>query len=285
MGNTSSANYILHAKSSQFHWEGNGQLSIKTFTNGKAHYKTNKGYYAVEENRYLLLNEGSYSITIENQNEVESFCLFFKHGFSDHVFRTMNESTDRLLSDPFKETHSIGFFEKTYAISSTISHQIHQLKQHSSFNDSLWQEQQFHSIMQSILLEHIKSLKDLDSLDALRFSTRTELYKRISMAHEFIRASYDQQITLEEISRVACLSPNHLLRNYSKIYNKTPYQQISELRLQKSISLLKDLDYSMTDITFEVGLNNPVSFSKWFKQHTGLSPLQFRKKVILDKNE
>lgn len=285
MGNTSSANYILHAKSSQYHWEGSGQLSIKTFTNGKAHYKTNKGYFAVEENRYLLLNEGSYSITIDNQIEVESFCLFFKHGFSDQVFRTMNESSDQLLTDPFKEARSIGFFEKTYEISSTISHQIHQLKQYSSFTDSLWQEQQFHSIMQSILLEHMNSLKDLDSFDALRFSTRTELYKRISIAHEFIIACYDQQITLEEIARVACLSQNHLLRNYSKIYNKTPYQQISELRLQKSISLLKDLDYSMTDITFEVGLNNPVSFSKWFKQHTGISPLQFRKKVILDKNE
>lgn len=287
MGHTSSANYILHAKSSQFHWEGDGQLSIKTFSNGKAHYKTNKGFYAVEESRYLLLNEGPYSITIDHQNEVESFCLFFKHGFSEEVFRSMNESNDRLLADPFKFAVPIGFFEKTYEISCTISHQIQQLKQqsHSLLNDTLWQEQQFHIIMQSILLDHIKSIKDLDSLDALRLSTRTEIYKRITIAHEYIRSCYDQQLTLEEIARVACLSPNHLLRNYSKIYKKTPYQQISELRLQKSILLLKDLAYSMTDITFEIGLNNPVSFSKWFKQHTGISPIQYRKKVILDKNK
>lgn len=39
----------------------------------------------------------------------------------------------------------------------------------------------------------------------------------------------------------------------------------------------------MTDITFELGFQNPVSFSKMFKQHVGISPIEYRKKVILDK--
>jgi AraC family transcriptional regulator len=281
----SSSNFILHAKSSQFHWEGNGQLSIKTFSNGKAHYKTTKGYYAVEESRYLLLNNGPYAITIDDETEVESFCIFFKEGFSEEIYRGLNESSDQLLSDPFKETSSIGFFEKTYNQSNAISHQIQMFKQRSADNDSLWQEQQFHAIMQSILFEHMKTLKEVDSLDALRSSTRNEIYKRIITAHDYIRAYYNKQITLDNIAKAASLSTNHLLRNYAKIYNKTPYQHITELRIQKAFLLLKNFDYSMTDITFEVGLNNPVSFSKWFKQHTGTSPLQFRKKVILDKNE
>ncbi len=39
----------------------------------------------------------------------------------------------------------------------------------------------------------------------------------------------------------------------------------------------------MTDITFILGYQNPVSFSKMFKQHVGLSPKEYRKKVRLDK--
>lgn len=35
MKQPNSSNYILQAKSDKFHWEGDGQLSIKTFTNGK----------------------------------------------------------------------------------------------------------------------------------------------------------------------------------------------------------------------------------------------------------
>lgn len=63
MTKNDSTNFVLHAKSDNFYWEGIGQLSIKTFFNGKAHYKTNKGFFAVEESRYLLLNEGAYTRT------------------------------------------------------------------------------------------------------------------------------------------------------------------------------------------------------------------------------
>jgi AraC family transcriptional regulator len=58
MRTTTSSNFVLQAKSNEFCWNGIGQLSIKTFANGNAQYKTDKGFFAVEEDRYLLLNEG-----------------------------------------------------------------------------------------------------------------------------------------------------------------------------------------------------------------------------------
>lgn len=41
----------------------------------------------------------------------------------------------------------------------------------------------------------------------------------------------------------------------------------------------------MTNITFQLGFQNPVSFSKMFKQYVGISPTEYRKKVILDKKD
>jgi AraC family transcriptional regulator len=49
MKKNDSTNFVLHAKSDQFYWEGIGQLSIKTFSNGKIHYKTDKGFFAVKQ--------------------------------------------------------------------------------------------------------------------------------------------------------------------------------------------------------------------------------------------
>lgn len=110
MSKNDSTNFVLHAKSDQFYWEGIGQLSIKTFSNGKAHYKTNKGMFAVEESRYLLLNKGSYTISIDETKDVESFCIFFKDGFEAEVFNSLKETNDNLLNDPFMDTSSIVFF-------------------------------------------------------------------------------------------------------------------------------------------------------------------------------
>ncbi|HWO78318.1 MAG TPA: AraC family transcriptional regulator [Bacillus sp. (in: firmicutes)] len=287
MAKNSSANYVLHAKSDQFFWEGNGQLSIKTFSNGKAHYRTNKGFFVVEESRYLLLNEGSYTISIDEKKEVESFCIFFKDGFAAEVMKSLSESNDIQLSDPFKDTSSIGFFEKTYHLSSTLSSLLRTFKQNLSLLQSspIGYEEQFHKLMQTILIEHFNILKEVESLKAIRHSTREELYRRVSIAHDYIRCYYDKPIKLDDIAQVACLSPNHLLRTYSQIYGKTPHQQISQFRILKAKQLLAQLDVNMTDITFKLGFQNPVSFSKMFKQHVGLSPNEYRKKVILDKKK
>ncbi|MCM3737596.1 AraC family transcriptional regulator [Bacillus cytotoxicus] len=280
-----STNFVLHAKSKRFHWEGNGQLSIKTFSNGKAHYKTSKGFFAVEESRYLLLNEGSYTISIDENKEVESFCIFFRQGFAEEILNSLRETNNKLLSDPFKDKSDIGFFEKTYDTSKFLLSQISKFKEDLFLleNDPIGYEEQFHKLMQIILFEHFDAWKEVESLRAIRNSTREELYRRISIAHEYIRAFYDRPIKLNEIAQVSCLSPNHLLRTYSQIYGKTPHQHISEFRIRKAKKLLTQLDFNMTDITFELGLQNPVSFSKMFKQHVGISPIAFRKKVILDK--
>jgi AraC-like DNA-binding protein len=286
MSKKDSVNFILHEQSNQFYWEGNGQLSIKTFSNGNAQYKTDKGFFTVEESRYLLLNEGPYTLSIDHKNAVESFCVFFREGFAEEVARFLEVSPDKLLFDPFKTTDPIGFFEKTYYTNQTLTLQLTHLKNQFPLfkEDSLWLEEQLYKIMETLLYVHRDTLQKVRSLNACRFSTREEIYRRISIAHDYIRSFYNQQIQLLEIAQIACLSPNHLLRNYSQIFGKTPHQHISELRISKAIQLLKKLEYNITDISFEVGFQNPVSFSKMFKQHVGISPLQFRKKVILDKN-
>jgi len=285
MTNPNSTNRVLHASSNQFYWEGQGQLSLKSFRNGRAHYKTNKGFFAVEEGSYLLLNQGSYTISIDEQVEIESFCLFFKDGFAEEIYSTMIKSTDKLLSEPYKETNAIEFFEKTYPTNPKLALQLTVFKQGLTDLEkgSIGYEEHFHQIMQSVVSSHIEILKEVDTLSSIRYSTREELYRRVSIAHDYIRAFYDKSIQLNEIAQVACLSPNHLLRSYQQIYGVTPHQHISQYRVHRAKQLLAQLDFSMTDITFELGFHSPASFSKMFKQHVGISPLGFRKKVILDK--
>lgn len=236
MSKSESSNFILHAKSKQFYWEGNGQLSIKTFSNGKAHYKTNYGFYTVEESRYLLLNEGPYTISIEEITEVESFCIFFKDGFAGEVFRALKEKNDTLLTDPYKEIDSIDFFDKTFHKNNALSAQLQSFKQAlpGLEMDTAGYEEPFHIIMQSLLNEHFHAYKEMESLKAVRPSTREELYKRISIAHDYIRSYFHTPLKLNEIAQIACLSANHLLRAYYQIYGKTPHQHISEFRVQKA---------------------------------------------------
>ncbi|GAA0356225.1 helix-turn-helix domain-containing protein [Caldalkalibacillus horti] len=288
MNHKSSINYVLQASSREFYWEGNGQLSIKTFRHGRAHYRVNQGFFAVEQDRYLLLNEGPYSLAIEQEKDIDSFCLFFKDGLADEVQQSSRLSTDQLLTDPYQTSASpVQFFEKTYPHDPLLSALMLQLKSNldEDEDEPVWMEQQYYNIMQRILQIHSHTLEATHSLSALRTATREELFKRVSLAHDYILAFFDQaSLTLEQIARVACVSPNHLLRSYTEVFGRSPFQHVSELRVKKALQLLENTELPMTELTFRLGYSNPVSFSKMFKKHVGLSPLQYRKKVISDKN-
>ncbi|KEQ27860.1 AraC family ligand binding domain-containing protein [Paenibacillus tyrfis] len=92
---------ILHARSGRYFWKGQGALSIKTFRNGRAVYEAGHGHFAVGEGSYLLLNRGQeYSITIEAEAPVESFCIFFPEQMAEEVYRSLVTSEEKLLDDP-----------------------------------------------------------------------------------------------------------------------------------------------------------------------------------------
>lgn len=273
-------NRILHAKSRIHHWEGPGALSIKTFSNGKAYYKAKQGYYAVEEGRYLLLNEGDYAITIESETEVESFCLFFRSGMAEEAASRLN------LDDPFTCTDaSIDFIEKTYPNDPILIRKLIALRsKHLKLaGDPLWLEEQLNDIIRTLFIVHKKTLKEIEQLPAMNGSTREEIFRRISVARDFADACYDRPLKLSEIAQVACLSINHLLRNYRAIYGTTPYRHITEKRMMKARKLLTGTNHSITEIGFKCGFETPSSFTKRFRHSYGLSPSQFRRKVRMDK--
>lgn len=75
------SSFILHERSREYYWEGQSLLSIKAFFSGRALYTLGSGYCAVDDTSYLIVNQDQpYTIAIESDAPVESFCLFFTPG-------------------------------------------------------------------------------------------------------------------------------------------------------------------------------------------------------------
>lgn len=273
-------NFLLHEHGKQYHWEGTGSLSIKTFRNGKALYDVGRGLYAVDDSCYLILNQGQrYSITIDSDSRLESFCIFFKDGFVEGVNRSLTWKADRLLEDPeFERQDILHFVEKNYPHEEILSPALVRLRAASS-NDPAWLEEQFHDLAERLLLVHTKVQCDMDRVSAIRTSTREELYRRLYRARDFLFAASSQNITLEEMAGIACLSPNHFLRTFKQVFHQTPHQFLTNLRMERAKILLSKTKISVTEVCFAVGFESPGSFSWLFRKHFCLSPAQYRTSI------
>jgi AraC-like DNA-binding protein len=122
------------------------------------------------------------------------------------------------------------------------------------------------------------TLEEASALNAVRASTREELYRRLVLAKDYISACFDRPLTLSEIARVACLSPNHLLRSFRQAFRQTPHQFLTAKRLEHARKMLVGTTLSVTDICFSVGFESLSSFSRLFRRHTGFSPNEYRRK-------
>lgn len=72
------------------------------------------------------------------------------------------------------------------------------------------------------------------------------------------------------------LSAKRLNQATTKIFGKTPKKLIDERVLLASKQLLTHTNNSIKEITFSLGFQEPTNFTKYFKKHTGKTPVEFR---------
>jgi AraC family transcriptional regulator len=271
--------YVMSEHSRRHYYSGVGPLSIKSFYGGRALYDVGAGRYAIDDRCYLILNDRqNYSITVDVYEPLESFCLFFAPGFAEGILNRMVSRTEHLLDDPERLAAPITFVERTYAHDDVLTPALNRLRSTLPllYGDHLWLEEQLHEIVERLVGVHRRVLKEVGAVPAVRASTRDEIYRRVHRARDFASACYDQPVTLGDIARAACLSPNHLLRSFHRLFGHTPHQYLSEVRLERARELLEHTDLSVTEICFAVGYESLGSFSTLFRRRFGVSPEKYR---------
>jgi AraC-like DNA-binding protein len=103
-----------------------------------------------------------------------------------------------------------------------------------------------------------------------------DLYSRIVRAKLYIDENYAAPLDLDKLSDEACFSKFHFLRLFKRAYNRTPYQYVSERRIQKAKERLANDDRKITEICEEIGFESKTSFTSKFKAYTGETPALFR---------
>ncbi|MBO0856988.1 MAG: helix-turn-helix transcriptional regulator [Chloracidobacterium sp.] len=273
--------FIISERARLHHWSGAGCLSIKSFHGGEALYDVGRGRYRVDSNSYLILNQNQpYEIIVDSEKAIESFCVFFENGFAEEVNYGLATAAAKLLDNPSPaRVEPVCFFEKTYPHDDILSPALLGFKAalQDRNDDEVWINERLHELIGRLLQVHRGVRLEVESLPAMRASTREELYRRLHRAKEFIAASFEEPITIDEMARVACLSTNHFLRTFRQAFRQTPHQFLTARRMERARDLLLHTDLTVTEICLSVGFESPGSFSSLFRRKVGSSPERFRR--------
>ncbi|HMV09443.1 MAG TPA: AraC family transcriptional regulator [Cyclobacteriaceae bacterium] len=276
------SNMIIHARAKEIaypdHWGG---LSVKCAFYGEEFYKSSNALYAVDDQHYLVFNEGKYySSWIESEQEVESFTVNITPEFAAEFFQSLHASTTELLDNGnhLPRVEPIRFSEKLYHHNSLVTpvlHQIKHLSQQVKANHERITESLF-LLLQRLYENQFSTNLEIESVQKCKASTKAEIFERLTRAKDFIYSAYNTDITLAEIAEIACLNQFYFLRQFRKLYKTTPHQFLTQRRMQVAAELLKQSKKNVVEICGDVGFSDIASFSKLFKRTFGLTPLQYR---------
>jgi AraC family transcriptional regulator len=277
----SSPGTVLCSWGREYYWRGHGPLSIKTFSGGHALYEAAGGTMRVDDEVYLVLNDDrEYSITIDAALPVESFCVFFDAVFAVDAHRSLTVSTACLLDDgPAPSGPVPEMVERTYPHDDRISPLLRRLRHdwRSGTVDetSLWDP--LFALLARLVALQAGQTAEQARLPALRATTRDELYRRLHLARDYADAFVDRDVTLDEMARVAALSPTHLLRTFKALFGETPHQYVMRRRLERAMRLLRESEAPLGEIPGAVGWESVGSFGVLFQRRVGMTPGAYRR--------
>ncbi|GGX35501.1 4-hydroxyphenylacetate catabolism regulatory protein HpaA [Aquimarina muelleri] len=99
---------------------------------------------------------------------------------------------------------------------------------------------------------------------------------------KFINAVEDnfaKNLTVSQYSALLNISTRTLSNLTLLLIQKTPTQIIQERIILESKRLLTHSDISVKEIAYRIGFKDPAYFFRYFKKHTEISPINFRKSI------
>ncbi len=88
----------------------------------------------------------------------------------------------------------------------------------------------------------------------------------------YIEEHYSSAITLDQLSKIAGMSPKYFCRYFQELTHQSPMTYINHHRVQIAAHLLQTTDLSITEVGFSCGFNDPSYFIKTFKRYMHTTP-------------
>jgi len=115
--------------------------------------------------------------------------------------------------------------------------------------------------------------RDLGVLDA-----RHPVYDKLRKVLDHMQAQFARKLPIPTLAKLAGLSVAQLERHFNHVFQLTPQQMLTKLRVDAAMQLLHG-EQSVAAVSLACGFVDQSAFDRKFKATTGITPRQYRKLI------
>ncbi|WKB82926.1 AraC family transcriptional regulator [Cellulophaga lytica] len=245
------------------------------FKQGKGKHFIDFDEHNVLDNTILFVAKNQVHYFDDNTN-YQGILLHFNENF---IVEKDNETDFFLKSNLFNNPYNQPLCTLKKPTANIFDEYITQIKREFSTPDIFGKEELLKSYLKAFLIQ-IQRVKQAceqteKQTSAAPDDKKVQLIKFINLINE----NYTKGLSVSEYAKLLFISSRTLSDLTNLQLNKTPSQMIQERIVLEAQRLLLYSELNVNQIGYRLGFDDPSYFVKYFKKHTNLSPLGFRKSV------
>ena len=250
------------------HWHNAAEFTLVLKGGGK--YKIGDTIYKPESGDIILVwpHELHEIINVPQGSSV----------FVQFSSRLIENNSDLVSASGFLKNYHLISSKKEPELAGSITETIYKIR------DTLKSKQYFTETSAKILIyemllkigSHVMQ-EHREQIGDSKFSDKSWNY--IKNACSFIADHSAEDISQAEVASIVGLSSYYFSKLFNEYTNMTFPTYLSMVRVQNAINLLEDSSLSITECAFAAGFQSTTTFNKLFREMTGYSPREYRKRL------
>ena len=111
----------------------------------------------------------------------------------------------------------------------------------------------------------------------LRSSVVSPRALRLAPAIRYLLEHLTEKINCRQLAEMCCLSTAQFYNLFHAEYDTTPLEYRNKLLMNQAILLLKNGEFTVTEVSEMLGFESVAYFSRFFKKHQGIAPSEYLK--------
>ena len=236
---------------------------------GTAHIEIDLIPYEIVANTQLIIIAGSIVHNISNSDDFKISYITFKHEVYDEATAQLEPSFTFFL----KEYPCVQLGEKKI---NKMNYLVEAMEDFYNEKNNCFRVKIFKNNIQSFLLDVYDKTRTLFKIDkSEEVGRREELFiKFIHLIHKYCPQQREVGFYAEKLY----ITSRYLSSITQNVADKSAKYIIDKHAIQRIKIMLKYSNMSILDISYELNFPDQSFFSRYFKKHTGMSPLEYRTK-------
>lgn len=257
------------------------RFSIKYVVEGEETYKINDSIYSVKAKQYILANH-YFNGYVEVKKPTKGICIDLDFKVIAEVLSFINHNHPQFSNSELETFFSSSNFldNKYNACQTFLGNYLIELenKFHEFNREQIHiSKDLYYTLAEKLVEDHLPIYQKLQNIDAVKISTKNELYKKIESAKQHIDEGFRSDLDMESLARKCCISEYHFFRMFKKIMEISPYQYLLQRRLKYAEEEIQSDKKNISEIALDAGFSDLFTFSKSFKKNYGISPRAYHK--------